>query len=121
MDEQSKKAEEDFLKKLAAPKVQEILKAEKEEYLEENHFPSGRKGAAALKAAKYVEIESNREPVAEMRSGEMKTFGYFCQTCKYMMEKKDAPEGVWCRKWQAEDAPHGCCDVWEAKENDSKS
>ena len=110
----TKKAEE-ILQKLAAPNVKEILQHEKEEYLEEDHFPPDRKGAAALRAAKYVEVESNREPVAAMRSGKMKTFGYFCQTCNYMMEKKGTAEGVWCRKWQAEDAPHGCCDVWEEK------
>lgn len=97
-----------ILTKLAARVWKKVVDEEMEEHSEEQQFDPDRKGADALKAAGYVEKAEYLTSTA--------TGGYFCATCNYMKEDPTAKFGTVCTKLgNAEDAPWGCCNIWEPK------
>lgn len=85
----------------------------------EAHFDHPeRKGADNLKKAGYEEYEEFKESVLSQIEKTGTAKGYFCATCEYYLHKEGTLKGGYCKKLQAEDAPWGCCDLWDFEPKD---
>ena len=101
----------------------EVVREESDEHDEEGQFDEAKRdGVEALKTAGYVE-RADFEPavMAQLKADPKKLIGYFCASCAYYRQKKSALHGSICIKLgNAEDAPWGCCNIWEYAEPGSQ-
>jgi hypothetical protein len=76
-----------------------------------------REGAEALEQAGYVEQPEFEKPLMALLKDGKVPCGYFCATCEYYSHDESKLKGGYCSKLEAEDAPWGCCNIWEFNES----
>ena len=76
-----------------------------------------REGADELKEYGYVERPEFEKPLMALLKDQKTPGGYFCATCEYYRHDESKLKGGYCEKLKAEDAPWGCCNVWDFNES----